>query len=460
MKKFTILIVSITLIVFLASCDFSNSLSALLSDMENKPTYTTTKYQPITNSDGSEVLMFKPTNLSKYEDFYPVNGIMPSTGDVKVLVIPVDFIDYSFDSQSIIDLNKAFFNNGSNYSLSSFYKESSYNNLNITGEVLECYHSPKKTTNITDQSDVERLVLDALDNYDDIINYKNYDANNDGYIDAIYLIYPKKYDTSSDVWWAYQDYTLSNLKFDGIKSNGFVWASSHFMYDQSLFANSINAYTFIHETGHLMGADDYYDYNESVGTKWGVGGFDLMDETEGDHNPFTKMLYGWTTPTVITGGSHTVYLNKFSKNGDMLIINPNYNGDILDEYFIVDYYNGSDGGILKNDYINTSGIRIYHVNATYTGKNSFIGTYPNVFDYDNSDTTYGMLQLIEYKKPSEFFTKSIMNGGSAHNNCIFPKGSTFNPTNISTDQFIDKNIDFTIKVIDLGDTATIEVIFN
>ncbi|MFA6662467.1 MAG: hypothetical protein WCS56_05495, partial [Bacilli bacterium] len=62
----------------------------------------------------------------------------------------------------------------------------------------------------------------------------------------------------------------------------------------------VDAHTFIHETGHLLGAEDYYNYR---GTSQPLGGLDMMDYNIGDHNLWTKMEYGWVDPIVVTGNA-------------------------------------------------------------------------------------------------------------------------------------------------------------
>jgi len=55
----------------------------------------------------------------------------------------------------------------------------------------------------------------------------------------------------------------------------------------------------IHETGHALGLPDYYDYDDKVGPRGGVGGLDMMDNNWGDHNPFSKWLLGWLELTFV-----------------------------------------------------------------------------------------------------------------------------------------------------------------
>ena len=50
---------------------------------------------------------------------------------------------------------------------------------------------------------------------------------------------------------------------------------------------------FIHEFGHILGIDDYYD--TSASGEHPMEGYDIMDAMLGDHNAFSKFNQGWLT---------------------------------------------------------------------------------------------------------------------------------------------------------------------
>ena len=67
--------------------------------------------------------------------------------------------------------------------------------------------------------------------------------------------------------------------------------------EKSLYV-AINCEAVIHETGHALGLNDYYDYKDG-GVKGGVGSFAMMDANQGDHDPYSKAILGWTHSTVV-----------------------------------------------------------------------------------------------------------------------------------------------------------------
>ena len=106
------------------------------------------------------------------------NGLtrgLPSVGEPKVLVIPVEFTDYPAPTGMVESLNKAFFGRSEDTgweSLQSYYYKSSYGKLKITGTVLQPYNTGKKSTKYTynNNGDYE-IIKAALEYYDDVIDY-------------------------------------------------------------------------------------------------------------------------------------------------------------------------------------------------------------------------------------------------------------------------------------------------
>ena len=99
-----------------------------------------------------------------------------------------------------------------------------------------------------------------------------------------------------------------------------------FMYETETGYDSkapTNTYTFIHEFSHVLGADDYYD---TTYTNHPLEGYDIMDAMTADHNPFTKMHYGWINSSRLVTASNdvTLELNAFEETGDTIIIANNY----------------------------------------------------------------------------------------------------------------------------------------
>ena len=52
----------------------------------------------------------------------------------------------------------------------------------------------------------------------------------------------------------------------------------------------VDSHTFRHESGHIFGLEDLYDYS---GNYLPMGGFTLQVNNLGDHDPYSRLALGW-----------------------------------------------------------------------------------------------------------------------------------------------------------------------
>lgn len=339
---------------------------------------------------------------------------LPSTGTQKILVIPVDFQDFqasrlkegSEDSLTIIE--NAFFGNESTNqweSVASFYHKSSYGKLNLTGQVSswftvdENYQNLKSISGLNKVTTSQRILRKAINWYaQKYDNLSDFDQDQDGYIDAVYLVYAPPYGEAESLFWAFSSFDLGSPgNLEKPTPNAYAWSSFSFLNN---FLNKPDTHTLIHEVGHIFGLDDYYNTrykNEVVGgtteeekyqfLNGPTGSVDIMDYSLGDHSAYSKMLLNWTRPFYITGEGE-ITLNSFVQSGEVAIIAPEWNGSAMDEYIAVEYYTptglnafDASGLLKKHKLMNEAGLKIYHVDArvgVYSPQNSFLG-YANDF---------------------------------------------------------------------------------
>ena len=327
--------------------------------------------------------------------------VLPSVGDVKILVVPVvlpgyDFIDINGDERDDMskvknDLNQAFFG-GDNLafeSVSSYYYKSSYGKLNITGTVTDWMYLNIDTNldyesaaqiDIDQTPDVIEAAVEWVRNTQDI-DLTEYDNDKDGYIDGVWCIYSCPNYTnggpSTDYgnYWAYTSWG-NQLEEDGQAPNLlkpvynlFGWASYDFMYEAGI--DKVDSHIFIHETGHFLGLNDYYSDSMTYSP---TGRVDMMDANISDLNSYSKMLLGWTKPYLVNGKgkiqlytmenenncivipSDDVYFNdgKFSPFGEYILIEL-YTNEGLNEYDSIVKLPSRPKGYAGK------GVRIYHV---------------------------------------------------------------------------------------------------
>jgi len=431
---------------------------------------TNTQKSPFRTDDDTERLSDVIKKMGKGDDgtIYGLTRGLPSTGNPKVLVIPVSFSDYTADKDMVENLKQAFFGDALTTkweSLRSYYLKSSYNKLDITGEVLPVFETNKKSSYYESMQNGDyEIIKAALTYYDSMINYDDFDSDKDGYIDAIYLVYtcPINYVDSDSMYWAYTyEYSTDEIElYDNVEADFYLFAGYDFLFEtpQSGASLKYNLETFIHETGHLLGLDDYYDYDTSTGPAGGAGGGDMMDNNVGDHNAFTKAILGWINPLVMDGDKATITLNSFEASGDAIIIAKNYEGSLFTEYFIIDFYTPTGLNEMEkgnSGLFSTVGIRIYHIDATLQDASSAWSVW-DIYKYNNANTSHKLISLVEADGNSDI-TKGDEYGSYAENSDLFKENSVWK----TATWYDGTSAGFTLTVDEItGSAATITISFN
>ena len=313
---------------------------------------------------------------SSYDVLYNYSGqhIIKSTGDRKILVVPVEFEDFTTEqlgvskTEYVNNLRKAFFGYAANNkyaSVSEYYNRSSYGKLRISGRVCDDFFTFPTTVDDIKKHDLTSNVVHEC--YNKVItwynktypfgNIKDYridpeDPNSDI---AIYLVYtyPTELKDNTKVFW---NYTFLDRAFS--------WSSYSCL---NTLGGQPDAHTLIHETGHLLGLTDYYPSNDSDADP--TGRIDMMDCSVGDHSAFSKMMLDWVRPYHVID-SCEIKLSSLLFNGDLILINNDWNRTVFDEYYLLEFYtpmglNNYDSSVGNNKaklpYL--PGIKIYHVDA-------------------------------------------------------------------------------------------------
>lgn len=428
---------------------------------------------------------------------------IPSTGAYHLLVIPVQFSDKPISDEQMDRLGKAF--NGTSAdtgweSVNSYYKKSSYGKLDMTFDVQKPFvtdknykyyedYSGKITVDgetITKTGDILLLEL-ALAYYAQSLDLTKYDTDNDGIIDAVYLIYSASvtYDSEANadsIYWAYvTTYPTETQKYDGLEVGYYLFAGFDFMDEHTGNSNDtylgqdgytpykglkIMAETYIHETGHLLGLDDYYDYEDAKGSGEGLGGADMMDYNVGDHNAYSKLILGWVDPTVITT-TQTVTINAFESSGQFLMVLLDYDGTYFSEYLLIDLYANTGlnslGASQQNSllyYDSTTkvgaeyGVRIYHVSSSI--KTPYNDDYGSFTDNNNSVSDTALIKLVEADGEKKFASTE----GYAESTDLWMAGDSLLSAFSNYARNDNKKVNFDIRINSVSKTsATITITF-
>lgn len=493
MKKLAFILMILTISLVFIACMGNQTSEDSTTRNPITSQETTTKENITTETTTEELTTENPLEIEYdlLQDKLDTYGI-PSTGDVKILVFAVDFPDSKYNSltdPSIAEIKTAFNGQSSELefeSVNSYYQKASFNQLNLTADVFgyytvehtrSYYESENNKLFETDPQTGEYvygddevtyvesdIIYEVLKYYNDQIDYSDYDSNNDGFIDGVYIIYNNDINQDVDLWWAYQynyDYIdESHIRgekvqdFDGVKANYFVWASNQFIYENN---ESINARTYIHESGHMMGLDDYYDYSlEDSHNSGGLGSY-MMDITMGDHDPFSKILLGWVKPIIIETSS-TKTIKPYYEEGQVLLIIDKWNNTIFDEYLLVTYY--TPDGLSQRDSsesLSISGVNIFHVSAAIGQGYNEDSYYYTIFNNNNTDTQDKLINIIEAD-----MNDSIVRDQYAENSDLFQVGNILGDNVFENYQwYTDQALGFNLSIDSLSsDEAVITVTFE
>ena len=126
-------------------------------------------------------------------------GCLPSTGNPKILVVPINLDSTKKTDKLLSDINIAF--NGTSEqtgfeSVKSYYQKSSYGKLNLEFNVMSDWYTPKYNKSFynnyydsKNSADGSTLLLqEVLAYYDSSIDFNEYDSNNDVEPSALFLL--------------------------------------------------------------------------------------------------------------------------------------------------------------------------------------------------------------------------------------------------------------------------------
>ncbi len=280
----------------------------------------------------------------------------PSVGSPAVMVIPLYFTNTGdFSEEELANIELAY--KGENLEDNAFYSLEKYYRLSSGGALdMNCQILDPVRINMTDSawarqsSPIDDLIQDCISNLD---NPEDFDYDGDKRIDAIHIIYKTTQTLDwGGFWWHYTTYT--NVR----GSNGYQGGTYFFSnYEDGMmnraYGNYPDSHTIIHETGHALGLNDYYSYDNND-NDCPAGCVDMMDYNYGDHCAYSKMLLGWnTTPYVIDGTSDDfqITLKPYSTSGEFILLKgegDDWNGTPWDEYITLSYYT-VEGGVNDRD---------------------------------------------------------------------------------------------------------------
>jgi len=340
----------------------------------------------------------RPKNLNQgLQPYRPwTNGgkdSIAALGTVKNLVILCKFSDHTFPAhtRSQGDFNILFNQIGGDPTIAptgsvrDAYQENSYGLLTLQSTVLAWVTLPQTQayycgTNAGLGGDypnnAKKMVQDALALVDPLVDFGQFDNDNDGYVDAIDFIHSGYGAETSgappNTIWSHK----GNLPADWVSAdnngNSVKVKVNPYHTEPALWGTSGTAITHIgvicHETGHFFGLPDLYDTDSVTGKSRGLGAWCMMANSWGFNNDqlrpphfsaWCKAFLGWTTPSELLSPANLI-LGQAETFQHAFKITHGYPAG---EYLLIE--NRQPVGMDVN--IPMGGLAIYHVDENMPG---------------------------------------------------------------------------------------------
>jgi len=324
----------------------------------------------------------------------------PTTGSPKSLVILVNFSNLNFNSTNNSTtfssmLNDVGYNlNGHVGSSRDYYKYNSGGLFSPDFVVVGPITLPQTMEyyggNDAQGNDLHpaKMVYDACVLAASSVNFSDFDYNNDGSVDNVYVFYAGKGEadggSANTIWphsWSLSGEELS-LTRNGKTINEYACSAE---LDGSNARTGIG--TFTHEYGHVLGLPDMYDVDYET---YNGEGFDLAEWSlmaYGSYNGngcvppclslLERKLLGWATPVALNS-TKSITLSDFGSTNEGYVINTTNSG----EYFLLE--NRQNNSNPWDYYLPYHGMLIYHVDmrTDVTTNINYYGTALNCSYYD------------------------------------------------------------------------------
>lgn len=295
------------------------------------------------------------------------------SGVKKGLIILVEFADMPFKESHTRDLygqiaNAANFSNSMGFrgSVRDYFYDQSYGQFTLDFDVVGPIRMPQGYAyyggNVNGGDDgkvIGQMVKDACiaanEQYD--IDFNNYDWNNDGEVDQVFILYAghgeASYPDPNTIWpheW--------NLKSALAQTNdeGYVIAWGEMLEVDGVYVNTYacgcelgstgnidGIGTICHEFSHCLGLPDMYD---TQGNGFGLGHWSLMSAGNYNGNSFVpagytayeRMYSGWLDPIELNENQDIDGMKGIENHPEAYII---YNDGASNEYYLLENHDGS-----------------------------------------------------------------------------------------------------------------------
>jgi len=306
------------------------------------------------------------------------------TGSRRLLVIPVRFSDH--DSSVASQYFDSLLFGHTTQTVWDYYNEVSYGTFSVDAVDLPseigwqlapttyAYYTNGNYGTGVWPNNSQKLVEDLIDQIDSAVDFGDYDADNDGYVDGVVIIHAgtgaeisgSPDDMWSHMWSIWPPQTRDGKTIMSYSIQPEFWS----------IPGDMTIGVYCHELGHLLlGLPDLYDYDDPPNDSYGLGLWSLMAAGswggpmyKGNYpahlDAWCRTQTGWVIPTVIDSAQDD-YSIPAIENSPVIIKLWTDGETIGDEYFLVE--NRQKTGY--DSYLPGSGLCVYHVDGAVTTGN-------------------------------------------------------------------------------------------
>lgn len=308
--------------------------------------------------------------LSREAKYRYSASAFPTIGEPHSLVFLVEYPDVRFTVENPQEYFNDFLNgedfnrNGATGSSRQYFIENSMGAFSPTFDVYGpvMLKNNRKYYGGGNEDNAYQMVVEAVEALDEEIDFSQYDHNDDGFVDSVYVIYAHKGQADSGVAesvWPYSWELVEEgveLIADGVQFN--TYGVSNELNPKGV---PTGIGTFTHEFGHVLGLPDLYN-TESVGDittpgEWSVmdnGNYNNDNRTPPYFSSFERYSLGWLQPEeVLKSGEYR--LPNIASSNKAYIMTTEENPD---EFFIFEYRNTETGW---DQYLPSHGMLVWHI---------------------------------------------------------------------------------------------------
>lgn len=305
------------------------------------------------NLSFSENQLNMSRQLRKISDEARAKRKVPSVGDLKLLLLLVQFQDTVFKpqlynstnpQQAFTDLmnQPGYHKDGFTGSIYDYFYDNSCGKMKIHTDVYGPYTASRKLKYYGEDLGshpcpyAQELIKEAIDSaYAQGVNFSDYDNDKDGILDGLYVIYAgtdQSQTTNKIELWAHEayfetgPYTVGDVKIEQYSCSSELWKGA-----KRFGISGIGPIA--HEFSHSLGIMDYYDTDKEVNgsamdpTCWdlmALGSHNNEGRTPPIHNGYSREKLGWqkvkeintagivVLPKPIAGDSNTMQTYKIN----------------------------------------------------------------------------------------------------------------------------------------------------